>query len=101
MVLGKHTRSDNVGHGMLSSTLESTQDKMTSGMTHCRITSGVAMHHRDYASTHGQTTSAWQAIIALGQHMQGRTTSGVACNNRPWTSYTVGKSWAWHPIIAL
>ena len=84
--LGQHTRSDDVGLGMPSSPL---------GSTNGRKTSGVACHHRLWAAQMVERRRAWHAIIASGQHKRsndvgrgmpssplgstnGRTTSGMA-----------------------
>ena len=56
---GKHTRSNDVGHGMPSSPL---------GSTYGRTTSGKACHHRVLAAHTVQRHRAWHAIIAFGQH---------------------------------
>ena len=89
--LGQHTRSNDVGRGMTSPSLE---------------------------CTHGWTTSAWHAIIASRQYTRsndvrqgmpssslcsthGRTTSGVACHHSPWTVNTVKRSQALHATIAF
>ena len=107
--LGLHTWSNNVGRGMQSSPL---------GSTDSRTTSGVACHHRPWTANMVERRWAWHAIIAFGQHRQsngvgrgmpssplgstdGRTASGNACHQRPWTAQTIGRRRAWHAIIAL
>ena len=89
--LGLHARSDDVGRGMTSPTLD---------------------------STHGQQRGACNDITALGQHTwlddvghdmtssplgstDGRTASSVACHHRLWTAHTVERRRAWHAIIAF
>ena len=88
---GKHTRSDNVRHGMTSPPL---------------------------GKTHGWQRQAWHDNTAFGQHTwsknvgrgmpssplgstHGRTTLGVACHHRLWTTHTVEGRRACHAIIAL
>ena len=81
MDLGQHTRSNNVGCGMLdvgrgipSSLLnELTQSDGVGG--------GMPSSHLD------------------GKH--GQTMSGVACHHRLWIAYTVGRRRAWHAIISF
>ena len=91
ITFGQHTRSNDIGRGIPSSPL---------------------------GSTDGRTTSAWHVIIAFVRQTRsndvghgvpasplcsthGRTTSGVACHHRLWAAHTVGRSRAWHAIIAL
>ena len=88
---GQHPRLDDVGRGMPSSPLGSTDVRLR---------------------------WAWHYIIALGQHKRlaivkrgmpssslnntdSRPSSGVACHHSPWTAYTVGGRRAWHAIIAF
>ena len=68
-----HTRSNNVGCGMQSSPLGSTDSQM---------------------AWHGMPTSP------LGS-TNGRTTSGVACHHRLWAAHMVKRRRAWHDIIAF
>ena len=56
IAVGQHTRSNNVGHGMPSSHL---------GSTNGRTTSGVACHHRLRVAHTVERRWAWHAIIAL------------------------------------
>ena len=89
--LGLHARSDNVGHGMTSSPLD---------------------------STHGRQHRVWHDITAIGEHTRsddvehgmtslpldsthGQMTSGMACNHRLWTAHTIVRHRAWHAIIAF
>ena len=65
---GKHTQSDDVGRGMPSSHLGST-DRQTA--------SGVACHHRRWAAQTIDHRRVWHAIIAL-DYTHDRMTSGVA-----------------------
>ena len=112
ITLWQHTRSDDVGCGMLAWPL---------GSTHSRITLGVACHHRPWRAHTDEWRHAWHAIITLwlqtrsdyvgrgipswtlasthfrvwltiitiGQHTQGRTTTGVACYHHAWKAYTI------------
>ena len=125
--IGQHTRSDDVGHGMPSPPLDSTDG---------RTTSGVACHHSPWTSNMVERCEAWHAIIAFGQHRRSdsvghcmpssplddkhgrsdvgrgmpslplgstdsRTTSGVACHHRLWPAHTVERCRGWHDITAL
>ena len=109
IALGEHRRSDDVGRGMPSSPLDSTDG---------RATSSVSCHHRPWAGHTVGRCRTWHAIIALGQHRRsddvvlgmpsssldstdGRPSSGVACHHRPWTAQTVERRRACHAIIAL
>ena len=94
IALRRQTRSNDVGRGMQSSPL---------GSTDSQTTSGVACPHRPWAVQTVGWRRASHAIIALGQHTRsndigrgmpsshlgsthGRTTLGVACHHRLWTS---------------
>ena len=57
--LGLHTRSNNVGRGMQSSPMGSTDN---------RTATGIACHHRPWTANTIEQRQAWHAIIALGQH---------------------------------
>ena len=117
IALGRQTRSNDVGRGMSSLPLGSTDGRMASG---------VACHHRLWGahkierrralhaiiafgqhtwsddvgrgmtsppldSTHVRQRWAWHDdITALGQHTRSAT-SGVTLHHRPWTAHTVGK----------
>ena len=100
---------DDVGHGMTSPPLNSTHDRMTSG---------VACHHRLWTAHTLERHQAWHAIIAFARHTQsnnvgrgmtsppldsthGQTTSGVACYHHLCAAHTIERRWAWHAIIAL
>ena len=58
---GQHTRSNDIGRGMISPPLDS---------THGRTTSSVACHHRLWAAQTIGRRRAWHDIIAFGQHTQ-------------------------------
>ena len=109
ITLGKHRRSDDVGRGMPSSPLDSTDG---------RATPSVSCHHRPWAAHTVGQRRAWHAIIALGQHRRsdvvghgmqsspfcsthGRTTSAVACRHCRWAAHTVERRRVCHAIIAL
>ena len=70
----KQTRSNDVGRGMPSSTLGSTND---------RKTSGVACHHHLWKAHTFERRRAWPAIIAFG------------------LADTIGRRRAWHAITTL
>ena len=59
IAFGQHTQSKDVGRGMPSSPLGSTEGRMTSG---------VACHYRLWAAHTVERHQAWHAIIASGQH---------------------------------
>ena len=109
IAFGQHTRLNDVGRGIPSSPL---------GSTDGRTASGVACDHRLLPSHTVEQRRAWHAIITLGKHklsnnvrrdmspppldsIHNRTTSGVACHHRLWAAHTVERSQAWHAIIAL
>ena len=109
IALRQYTRPDDIGRGMLSSPLDRTYD---------RTTSGVAFNHRPWAAHTVGWRRAWHAIIALGKQTQsedighgmqssllentyGQMTLGVACHHRFWTAHTVRKSWSWHARMSL
>ena len=103
-----HIQSNDIGRGMPSLPLGSTQGQTTSG---------VACHRRLWASHTVEQRQAWHAIIAFGQHTRSAT-SGVALHYCPWNAHTVGIVWrgmtspplesthgqqrrAWHEIVAF
>ena len=106
---GQHTQSNDVGRGMSSSPL---------GSTDGRTTSGVACHHSPWTANIVKRCEAWNAIIAFGQHRRsdgvghcmpssplddkhGRMTSGEACHHHLWATHTVGRCGVWHDITNL
>ena len=76
---------------MLSSPLEFTHDRTTSGVAclYCLWT-----HIRSDDMRRGMPSSP------LGS-THGRTMLGVTCHLRPLTAHMVGRCWAWQAIIAL
>ena len=109
IALGQHTRSNDVGCGIPSYTLDG---------KHGRTTSGVTCHHRLWIAYTVERRRVWHAIIAFGHltrsndvgrgmtsppldSTHGRTTSGVKCQHRLWTAHTVERRRAWHDITAL
>ena len=85
---------------------------------HGRTTSGVACHHRLWATQTVERCRALHDIIALGRQTRsndvrrdipsppldsthGRTTSGVACHHCLWAAQTVERRQSWHAIIAF
>ena len=105
----QHRRSDDVGRGMPSPPLDSTDGQMTLG---------VACHNRPWTAHTVGLRRAWHDITAFGQHTQsndvghgmpssplgsthGRTTSGVACHNLLKAAQTIERRRAWHDITAF
>ena len=109
-----HARLEDVGRGMTSPPLDSTDCRqrrawhdITAFVQHTRSDYvGRGMTSPPLDSTHSQTTSAWHDITALGQHTRsndvgrdvpsphldythGRTTLGMECHHRLWTPHTV------------
>ena len=116
----------NIGRGMTLPPLDSTHGRQRQAwhdinalVQHTRsATSGVACHHRLWASHTVERRRAWHVIIAFGQHTRSndvgrgmtsyplhrkhrRTTSSVSCRHRLWAAPTVEQYWVWHAIIAL
>ena len=91
IAVGQHTRSNDVGRGMILPPLE---------CTHGRTTSGVALHLRPWTA---------YSVCIVGRGMKSwpldsthsRTTLGVACHHRLWAAFTIKRGRAWHEIIAL
>ena len=109
IALKQHTRSNDVGRGMPSPPL---------GSTDGRTTSGVALHHCFWTAHTVELRRTWHAIIAFGKHKWSnhvgrgmptsplgsthhRTTSGVACQHRLWAAHTVERCRAWHDITSF
>ena len=107
--LGLHTRANNVGRGMQSSPL---------GSTDSRTASGMACYHLLWTANMVERRQAWHAIIAFGKHSRSdgigrcmpssplsithsRMTSGVACHHRLWAAHTIERYQALHSIIAF
>ena len=124
IALRKHARSDYVKRAMLSSSLDNTHD---------RTTSGAACSHGPWAAPIVRLRRVWHAIVAVGQYtwwsdvrrvmqsspldsIRGQTTLGVAYHHGPWPAHTVtcgsplspldnihrvGQHRAWHAILTL
>ena len=109
IALGRQTRSNDVGHGMQTSPL---------GSTDGRTASGVACHHRLWEAHTVERGRVWHAIIALGRQTRSkdfgrdmpssplgstdvRTTTSVAFHHRFWAAHTVEQRLAWHDIITF
>ena len=92
IAFGKHTQSNDVGRGMPSSPL---------GSTNGRTTSSVACHHLLWTSTHSRTASGVACHHCPLTEKCGRMTSGVASHHRLLTAHTVEQRQAWHVIIAF
>ena len=123
--LGRHARSNDIGRGMTSPPLDSTDNRQRR-----------AWHDITAIGQHTvERRQAWHNITALGQHTRldyvrrgmtslpfystrsndvgrdmpspplesthGRTTSVVACHHHLWAAQTVKRRRAWHAIIAL
>ena len=89
--LGQHTRSNNVGRGMPSSPLDSTDGQPTSG---------VACHHRLWDANTVERRREWHNITPLGLHA--RSNDVGRCMTLPHL-YSA-HNWqhrAWHDITAL
>ena len=109
IAFGQHTRPNDVGHGIISSPLNS---------THGRTALGVACHHRLRAAYTVERRQAWLAIIALGwktrsndvrrgmpspplDSTHSRTMSGMKYNHRVWITHTVERRREWHDITVF
>ena len=109
IAFGQHTQSNDVGRGMPSSPL---------GSTNGRTTSRVDCQQHLWAAYTVKRRRAWHAIIALGQHTRSndvrhdlpsspldsthdRMTLGMACHHHLWAAQTVGWRRPWHAIVAL
>ena len=109
IAFGQHTRSSNIGRGIPSSPL---------GSTDGRTTSSVACHYRPWVAHTVERRRTWHTVIAVGQHtrlndvgrgmpssplvsINGQTTSGVVCPHRLWVAHTVERRRAWRAIIAF
>uniref|UniRef100_A0A494G8I0 Uncharacterized protein n=1 Tax=Solanum lycopersicum TaxID=4081 RepID=A0A494G8I0_SOLLC len=110
MALGKHTRSNDVGHSIQSYPLGSTHREMMSDMT-CHLFPWTAAHDVG-------RRKAWHSIITIGQHKRsnnvmfdmpsstldstrGGKTLSVEYHNCLWIAYMVRIRRAWNAIIAL
>ena len=86
--------------------------------SHGRTTSGVAIHHRQWAAFTVKRRWAWHDITAFGQHTRSnnvvcdmpsppldntlcKTTSSVACHHHCWAGHTVERHSACHDITSL
>ena len=109
IAIGKHTRSTDVGRGMPSSPL---------GSTDGRTTSSVACHYRPWVAHTVERRRTWHTVIAVGKHtrsndvgrgmpssplvsINGQTTLGVACHHRLWAAHTVKRRRACRAIIVF
>ena len=91
IAVGQHTRSNDVGRGMISPPLE---------CTHGRTTSGVALHHRPWtAHSVGNVGRGMKSPPLDSTH--GHTTSCMAFHHRHWAAHTVKRRWAGHDITAF
>ena len=90
VALGQHTRSKELGRGILSSLLD---------RTYFRTTSRVGCLHGPWVA-HSWTVSG-KACHLLPWTTLDRTTSGVTFHHCPWKAHSDGQYYAWHAIIAL
>ena len=88
---GQHTRSNDVGRGMESSLLGSTDSQTASS-----VASILALGRKAWSNDVGCGMSS----SPLGS-TNGRMTSGMACHHRLWAAHTVEQLRAWHAIIAI
>ena len=106
--LGWHARSNDIGQGMTSPPLDSTDNRQRRAWYDI---TAIGQH------TVGRRR-AWHDITSFGQHIRsndvgrdmpslplgsthGRTTSGMACHHSLWTANTVEQCREWHAIITF
>ena len=87
IAFGQHKQSDDIGCGIQSPPLDSTQGRMTSG---------VACHRRPWTSSTVGRRGAWHEITALGLH-RGRSWHEITAIGQN----TIGRRRAWHDITTL
>ena len=87
IAFGQHKQSDDIGCGIQSPPLDSTQGRMTSG---------VACHRRPWTSPTVGRRGAWHEITALGVH-RGRSWHDITAIGQN----TIGRRRAWHDITTL
>ena len=87
IAFGQHKQSDDIGCGMQSPHLDSTQGRMTSG---------VACHRRPWTAPTVGRCREWHEITALGLH-HGRSWHDITAIGQN----TIGRRRAWHDITAL
>ena len=90
IALGQHTRSKELGSGILSSLLD---------RTYFRTTWRVACLHGPWVA-HSLTVSG-KACRLLPWTTLDRTTSGVTVRHCPWKAHSDRQYYAWHAIIGL
>ena len=91
IALGRQTRSNDVGHGMPSSPLGSTDDRTTSGM---------AWHHYPWIARIDERRRGWHDITTLCLHRRSNDIrSGMT--SPPLGSTHGQRRRAWHAIIIL
>ena len=89
---GQHTRSKELGRGILSSLLN---------RTHFRTTSNVASLHGPWVA-HYRTVSRKACLPSSPmENISDRTISGVTFHNCLWKALSDGRYCAWNAIIAL
>ena len=91
IAFGQHTRSNDVGCGMTSPPLDSTNGRTTSGMT---------FHHRLWAAH--TVKRRWRGMTSPPlDSTHGQLTSCITCHHRLWTPHSVKRHRVWHAIIAV
>uniref|UniRef100_A0A3Q7HKP6 Uncharacterized protein n=1 Tax=Solanum lycopersicum TaxID=4081 RepID=A0A3Q7HKP6_SOLLC len=83
---GQHTQSKDIGRGMTSPPLDSTNDRTMSGVIH---------HQRLWTAHTVERRRAWHAIITFGQD----TRRGM--RSSPLAALPIERCRAWHAIIAF
>ena len=91
IAFGQQTRSNDIGRGMPSSPL---------GSTDGRTMSGVACHHRHLVAHTVERRRAWHAIIAFVKHTRSNNV-GQGMTSPPLDSTHSRQLLAWHGITAL
>ena len=91
IALRRQTWSNDVGHGMPSSPLGSTEG---------RTALGVACHHRLWPAHTVERRWAWHDLTVLGQHTRSDYVGRGLPSSR-WVAHTVERRRVWHAIIAL
>ena len=89
IALGRQTWSNDVGRGMPSLPL---------GSTDSRTASGVACHHRPWTANMVEQRWVWHAMIALGQHTRSDDV-GCGMTSLPLDNTHSRKRRAWHDDI--
>ena len=104
IALRQHTWSDNVGRGMPSFPLGSTDGRTTSGWplddTQGQTTSGMACHHGPWTAHTVRRRRAWHDITVFGQHIRSNDI-GRGMPSSPLGSTHGRQRREWHDITAF